>query len=131
MVDAISAPLLSEELTRFANELEFGGLDHFEWTPEGIAVMATMLSASIRMFAIQARTLEEEAALAQSRLAAADCRIEALTIPDYVGRTRHNIAIREGVADGKVIDLRAILADEQDWSAERRAAEATSDGDAA
>ena len=67
---------------------------------------------TLRQLATNASIYELALASRERRLAAAAARIEALTIPDYLKETRENIAIREGRAAGKVIDLRTVFARE-------------------
>lgn len=100
------APSLSTDLDRFADELERIDGGDYAATPEGMASLRTAMAGVMRMFAYEARTLEADLESTARKLLAADCRIEALTVPDYLSATRHNIAVREGVASGKVVDLR-------------------------
>lgn len=105
------APKLSEDLERFANEMERGGLDGFEWTPEGVAHMASAIARTFRMFAIDARLLE-------ASLEASDAVVRAMkSNTDLGGRLD---ALKEGIVSGKVTNL----------CLHRKAARA-SDGDAA
>lgn len=128
---AEAAPKLSDDLNRFAAELDDAGLDQFEATSNGMAALGAAFARLFRILAIEARTLEEEKLLLEMRLTAADCRIEALTVPDYLATTRINLAIRDGVEDGSVIDLRAIFRDEQDFNHTRHSPNGEAGGGAA
>jgi len=117
----VEAPKLSHDLDRFADELERIDQGDYAPTREGIAQLRTAMAGVMRMFALEARTLEADLDSVSRGLMAAECRIEALTIPDYLTKTRHNIAVREGVASGKIIDLREAFDDEREFNAARYA----------
>jgi hypothetical protein len=89
------------------------------------AMRMHIVITAFEMFSIEAKALEDEKQLLESRLLAADCRIEALTIPDFLSNHLRDAAIREGARAGVVIDLRGVFADEQEFN------RAQNDGDAA
>ncbi|HEY8136226.1 MAG TPA: hypothetical protein VIF61_00200 [Methylocystis sp.] len=98
--------------------MAFGGFirEHLDsgdaLTPAGVEIIIT----AFQMFAIEARSLEDEILLLESRLLAADCRIEALTIPDFLAGHLREAAIRDGMRAGKVVDLREVFHDEQEFN---------------
>ncbi|WP_457798131.1 hypothetical protein [Methylocystis sp. S23] len=113
---------LSEDLKIFATMIDERYANGETLSDESFAIIVT----AFRMFSVEARSLEDELLLLQSRLNAADCRIEALTIPDYLGDHLREAAIRDGERAGRVVDLRAIFRDEQEYNRASR-----DDGDAA
>lgn len=116
----IVAPCLSADLKAFAQCIREDVVVGEPLTP----LRFNMIVTAFEMFAIEARALEDENSLFETRLLAADCRIEALTIPDFLSAHLREAAIDEGKRAGKIIDLRAIFLDEQEFNR-------SNDGDAA
>lgn len=116
----IPDPCLSADLKAFAQCISEHAAAGEEFSAEGVQIVIK----AFEMFAIEAKTLEDEKALLETRLLAADCRIEALTIPDFLSAHQREAAIDEGKRAGTIVDLRAIFLDEQEFNR-------SNDGDAA
>lgn len=113
----IVAPSLSADLKTFAQCIR-------EEAVKGEPLSFNAVITAFEMFAIEAKVLEDEKTLLETRLIAADCRIEALTIPDFLAAHLREAAIEEGKRAGKIVDLRSIFLDEQEFNR-------SNDGDAA
>lgn len=96
------APKLSEDLERFANELELAGFDGFEWTQEGVARLSSAMAHTFRMFALDARWLE-------AKLDAADAVVAAMS-SNRAFANRID-ALKDGLVTGKVRILRPVRID--------------------
>ena len=101
---------LRADIVAVADLMEQTVTEGKEFTTDGV----TFVVGALRQIATNAGILEMAQESTHRRLVAVEARIEALTIPDYLKQTRINIAIREGRAAGKVIDLREVFAREQD-----------------
>jgi len=106
--DFMTAPGLRADIAAVADLLDHTADKQQALPADGLRFVA----ASLRQLATNAGAIEASLAFAQRRLVTADARIEALTIPDYLRRTREEIAIREGRAAGVVVDLRDVFARE-------------------
>ncbi len=100
---------LSADIIAVADLMEMTVLEGKEFTEDGVRFVV----GALRQIAANAGMFEKTQQSTERRLIAAHARIEALTIPDYLKSTRDNIAIREGRAAGKVIDLRDFFEREQ------------------
>lgn len=96
---------LRADIVAVADLMEQTVAEGKEFTADGVHFVV----AALRHTAASVGMLEEVSESLRRRLSAADARIEALTIPDYLKETHMNIAIREGCAAGKVIDLRDVF----------------------
>ena len=70
---------------------------------------STFVAKSLFELSGLVRSLENDLRSTQNHLMAADARIEALTIPDYLAQTQRNTAILEGRIAGVVVDLRDVF----------------------
>lgn len=107
--DKIKELTLRADILAVAELMETTASEGKEFTEDSVHFVV----AALRQIAASVGMLEEVSEGLRRRLSAADARIEALTIPDYLKSTRDNIAIREGRAAGKVIDLRDFFEREQ------------------
>lgn len=107
--DLAQEPTLRADIMAVADLIETMADKKREFTPDGLRFIVSTL----HQLATNASILELAHMSGHRRLAAANARIAALTIPDYLKQTRMNIAIREGRAAGKVIDLREVFIREQ------------------
>lgn len=106
-------PHLSADIMTIADYVRRRALQRCPLTPDACSLVAGALDQLV----IDARTLEAELAHQETLRLAADARIDALTTPDYVAKTRQEIAIKEGRRAGVVIDLRPFL--DREWGPER------------
>lgn len=95
-------PHLSADIMTIADYVRRRALQRCPLTPDACSFVAGALDQLV----IDARTLEAELAHQETLRLAADARIDALTTPDYVAKTRQEIAIKEGRRAGVVVDLR-------------------------
>ena len=107
--DLAQEPTLRADIMAVADLIELMVDKEREFTPDGLRFIASTL----HQLATNASILELAHSSAHRRLTAANARIAALTIPDYLKQTRMNIAIREGRAAGTIIDLREVFIREQ------------------
>lgn len=127
--NAPSAPKLSDDLRRFAAEIDLIRPEDYAGKPEGIAAFITAMGGVMRMFALDAEGLEHRLETAERMRLAAECRAEALATTDHVGELARKVAIEEGKRAGVIVDLRRVFDDEQAFNLAQR--EETNDGDAA
>lgn len=118
---APAAPRLSDDLTRFASELEAIRAGDYAASPDGVASLVAAMAGVMRMFAVDAQRLEHHLELA-------DARIACLRTTDYAGDLVRDLAIRDGVRDGSVIDVREAFLAAQSVACSLRA---SNDGGAA
>ncbi|QGM93804.1 hypothetical protein F7D13_07070 [Methylocystis rosea] len=103
-------PHLSADIDAVAELIRRFQLGGLHMTPQNCGFVAGALDK----LAFEARTLEAELEREESWRQAADARVEALTTPDHLTKTRREIAINEGRRAGVVVDLRPYL--DREWT---------------